>query len=279
MSESEKQFILRAALESEIRLDGRRNAEARDISVQLRTVDNSRSLARVHLGGADCGTQVACTVSCELSTPYPDRPNEGAFQISTDYMHSAGSAAAQGDALVEKSIQKCVDVESLCIVPGSKAWFVRCQLVVIDDCGSVADACSIAACAALLHFRRPDVTVVGEEVTVHSVREKIPVPLTIQYTPLCLTFAVLAGMLQGEHVTKTCKLVDSTEREEQVAVETAGMFQLVLNAHQEICGLLEGGAYLAASEVNQLVEQAAVIRTARGKILDAALTANPFEIV
>ncbi|KAH9260330.1 hypothetical protein BASA81_001500 [Batrachochytrium salamandrivorans] len=271
MSESERQFIHRAAKQSDVRMDGRRTLEWRQLELEVSTLNNSRSLAKVKLAG---GTQVFCLVSCELAEPYPDRPNEGGFQLQIDYMHSAGSGFA-GDGLVERAIQKAVDVESLCIVPGRKAWFVKCQLVVVDDCGSVSDALSVAACSALMHFRRPDVTVVGEEVTVHNVRERIPVPLTVQYLPLCFSVAVLASVEEE----KLCTLVDPTHREEIVAWESAGVFQVVLNTHHEVCGLVEAGAYFGAEEMMELIEHLMLARTARGDIMQRVLDANPFEVL
>ena len=36
----------------------------------------------------------------------------------------------------------------------------------LDDEGNMLDCASIAAITALRHFRRPDVTVIGEEVTI-----------------------------------------------------------------------------------------------------------------
>jgi exosome complex component RRP45 len=36
----------------------------------------------------------------------------------------------------------------------------------LDDDGNLMDAASIAALAALRHFKYPDVTVIGEEVTI-----------------------------------------------------------------------------------------------------------------
>lgn len=39
----------------------------------------------------------------------------------------------------------------------------------LDHDGNIVDCAGIAAIAALLHFRRPDVTVIGEEVTIVSV--------------------------------------------------------------------------------------------------------------
>lgn len=62
--------------------------------------------------------------------------------------------------------------------------------------------------AALQHFRRPDVSVDGERVTIHTVAERVPVPLSIMHNPICTTFSFCCN---GEVV-----LVDATAHEEQV---------------------------------------------------------------
>lgn len=38
----------------------------------------------------------------------------------------------------------------------------------LDDAGNMLDCASIAAITALRHFKRPDVTVIGEDVTIVS---------------------------------------------------------------------------------------------------------------
>ena len=76
--------------------------------------------------------------------------------------------------LLERCLRdsRCVDTESLCIVSGRKVWEVRIDIHVLNYDGTIVDAASIAAMAALCHFRRPDVTVCGEEITIHSIEER-----------------------------------------------------------------------------------------------------------
>lgn len=45
-------------------------------------------------------------------------------------------------------------------------WQLRVDLRVLDHEGNILDCACIAAIAALLHFKRPDVTVIGEDVTI-----------------------------------------------------------------------------------------------------------------
>lgn len=76
--------------------------------------------------------------------------------------------------------------------------------------------------AALRHFRRPEVSVAGEDVTVHTMAERVPVPLSIMHTPICLTFSFFHG---GQVI-----VLDANRREEQVSeaemVLTANDFEL-----------------------------------------------------
>lgn len=71
---------------------------------------------------------------------------------------------------MEKALRRsrAIDTEGLCIVAGEKVWQIRVDLLFLDHDGNLVDCASIAAITALLHFRRPDVTVSGEEVTIVS---------------------------------------------------------------------------------------------------------------
>lgn len=50
-----------------------------------------------------------------------------------------------------------------------QVWSIRVDLHFLNDEGNMLDCASIAAITALRHFRRPDVTVIGEDVTIVSV--------------------------------------------------------------------------------------------------------------
>jgi len=101
---------------------------------------------------------------------------------------------------------------------------------VLDHDGGLIDACCIALVAALLHFRRPDVQVQGEEVTVFSVREREPVKLSMQHQPFCVTFSLFEG---GGVV-----LVDATLAEEHVR---EGEVVVSMNRFGEICQIAKYG--------------------------------------
>jgi len=122
-------------------------------------------------------------------------------------------------------------------------WSIRVDLHFLSDCGNMVDAASIAAITALRNFRRPEVTVVGEEVTVHSLEERVPVPLAMHHFPICISFAFFGD--------KPISVLDPTLLEQQIS---SGTLTLTLNAQSEICVLTKaGGVPLAPDDVMKLV--------------------------
>ena len=51
--------------------------------------------------------------------------------------------------VVDRGIREsgCIDMESLCIVPGEKVWGVMIDIHVLSDQGNIFDACGLAAIA------------------------------------------------------------------------------------------------------------------------------------
>lgn len=104
--------------------------------------------------------------------------------------------------------------------------------------GNLVDAACVAVVAALRHFRKPDSSTEGEEVTVYTAAEREPVPLSWLHSPLCVTFSFF-----GEEGEKGM-LVDATWLEEQVAT---GNCTIGMNKHGEICQVSKlGGAPVEA---------------------------------
>jgi exosome complex component RRP45 len=143
--------------------------------------------------------------------------------------------------ILEKTIRRssALDTESLCIVAGSKCFALRADIHVLEHDGNLIDASCIALMAALRHFRRPDVSVEGEKVTIHDVREREPVSLSILHYPLCVTFSYYD---QGSIV-----LLDATHSEEQVR---DGEVIFSMNTHGELCQITKyGGAPIDAVQI------------------------------
>lgn len=61
---------------------------------------------------------------------------------------------------------RALDTEGLCIVAGQLVWAINVEVHAINDDGNLIDCACMAVISALVHYRRPDVTVTGEEVVI-----------------------------------------------------------------------------------------------------------------
>ncbi|KAI7842022.1 hypothetical protein COHA_004223 [Chlorella ohadii] len=233
LSNNERDFILKALKEGQ-RIDGRAPFELRPARFQFALDDSS---CTVLLGR----TRVMAVVTATLDAPYADRHAEGSLRFNVEFSPMASPAFEPGrpgeDAievarLVERGMResRAVDLESLVVLAGRKVWHLRVDLHVLDHQGNLIDACGLAALAALMAFRRPDVTVGGgddgQAITVHSPEVREPRPLSLHHLPLPITFALWED---GELM-----VVDPSLKEEAAA---AGRFTVTQNAFGELCAL------------------------------------------
>ncbi|KAG0633094.1 ribosomal protein S5 domain 2-type protein [Tuber brumale] len=277
---NEKSFIL-DALNQKLRIDGRDLDSFRELELNF---GDDYGLADVQLGK----TRVLTRVSAEVVKPFTDRPFDGIFTITTELGPMASPAFEPGrqteqevllSRLIEKAIRRsnALDTESLCIVAGQKCWQIRADVHFLSHDGALVDASCIAVVAALQHFRRPDVSVEGEKVTIHTMTERVPVPLSILHVPICVTFSFY---LDGE----VC-LVDATLQEEQLR---QGDMTITLNKFGELCQIAKAGglainglsllrcAKIAlvkvreiAATVQRRLEEDAAVRVRRDNLLES----------
>ncbi|KAI9780464.1 MAG: hypothetical protein M1839_006738 [Geoglossum umbratile] len=224
---NERSFILQALREN-IRIDGRSFDSFRNLDLSF-------------------GDEVIARVSAEVTKPFPDRLFDGIFTITTELSPIASPAFEVGrqtdqevilSRILEKAIRRssALDTESLCIIAGQKCWNIRADVHLLDYDGGLVDASCIAVIAALQHFRRPDVSIEGESVTIYTMEERVPVPLSLLHHPVCVTFSFFLG---GEIV-----LIDATLQEEMLR---DGELTIALNRQGEICQIAKlGGVAMEA---------------------------------
>lgn len=201
VSINERNFI-HAALRTEgIRVDGRTALDSRGLQLQFGLEPGN---AEVRLGT----TRVAACVTAELIEPYPDRPTEGYLNFYVDFSPMASEYFEQRPDVesqdLARVIDRCVrdsraiDTEALCVVTGRRVWAIRVDIRVLDHQGNLVDAVCLAAVAALQHFRLPQVTVVGDRVSVHPL-EQHSQPLSLHHVPICVSFAFFNPHGDTEH--------------------------------------------------------------------------------
>ncbi|KAI9297258.1 hypothetical protein K502DRAFT_340293 [Neoconidiobolus thromboides FSU 785] len=234
LSENEKEFLLKSVAKGK-RSDGRGKYDVREIQIVYdKKVYGSVS---IQLGK----TKVLARTSCTVVTPRETRGSEGILKIFSELhpisnvKYELGKSSDEEIAIsrfLEKTIKKsrALDLESLCIKAGEKVFEIRVDLHFNNHDGNLIDAGCLATLASLLHFRRPDVTVQGDEFTIHTAQEKALIPLTIHHFPVSVTFAFFN---QGEQF-----VVDPTNIEEQIK---DGTLSISMNLFQEICAFSKPG--------------------------------------
>lgn len=246
---NQREFVY-SAIQEAVRVDGRAPLQGRQATICFGN----------ELGWVDCSlgkTRVIAQTSATVARPFPDRPFEGIIVINTEFSPMASSAYETGrpseeDVTISRMLEKtfrrseALDREALCILAGQKVWALRLTIHFLADDGNLLDCACVAAMTALRHFRKPDVEVVGDEVTIFSPEERVPVPLALHHQPMCVSFAFLGS--------DNSLVVDPSHLEEQLA---NGTMSISLNAQREICVLQKaGGVALPADEVMRAVNVA-----------------------
>lgn len=249
--------LIRTALENShgLRIDGRRKDDYRPLEVVFGRRFGS---VLVSLGN----TRVLATVTATIVEPKMSRPQEGQLKITIDlspmaspHYDSNRQTERQKDEMVEisrlleRSVRdaRCVDMESLCLAHGKKAWLLEVNLIVYNTEGNLIEPCSFALMAALSHFKRPDVTVTEEgDIVVHDFDDKQPIPLTVFHLPFCLKFCFFErkNTPSVSHII----IVDPLEEEEDVS---DGYIIVGANAHRELTAVHIAGKARIDSDVVQ----------------------------
>ncbi|XP_069189495.1 uncharacterized protein [Procambarus clarkii] len=226
-----------STIQAGLRYDNREFLEVRDITL---TFGKDYGCCTATIGQ----TRVIAQVTCEVVEPRPSRPSEGKLSIS---VHLSPMAAphfepGRGNDLVDElqlildrniKESRCLDLDSLCIMAEECVWHIRVDVTVLNHAGNLGDACNIASVAALRHFHRPDVTVEEDgRVTIHTLKEREPIPTFMKKVPVCLTYAFFVVD------DKYYMLMDPTEKEERVM---SGKLMVGLNPHGEITSLVFPG--------------------------------------
>jgi len=103
-----------------------------------------------------------------------------------------------------------------------------------------------------MHFRRPEVTIEGSDVTVHSPEEKAPIKLTLHHKP----FTITLGYIDGKEESKDEKIIilDPNRHEQNIL---GGSISVAVNKHREICALhLSGHSELSPDKILFCVKKA-----------------------
>ncbi|KAF8656447.1 hypothetical protein AX16_002532 [Volvariella volvacea WC 439] len=254
---AEKEFVA-ASLKQSLRIDGRLPLQAR---TPVLTFGHE-------LGWVECAmgkTRVIAHVQGKIVKPTPERPFEGIISINSEISPMASTEyeiarASEEEVTITRMLDKVlrrsdtIDKESLCILARKRVWHLRLTIHFLSDDGNMLDCACLAGMVALKHFRRPEVEVIGDEITIHPPTERAPVPLAIHHTPFCFTFAFFPSPSDSSQ-PPTPFIIDPLHLEQRLS---AGLISVAINAQREMCVLQKlGGVPLEMGKVMEVIEVAA----------------------
>ncbi len=163
MNNSLKQHLIKS-LQKNIRYDGRKIDEFRDIKIETGVSHGAEGSARVKIGE----TEVLAGVKMAIEKPYPDTPEKGNLMVNAELLALSspefepgppGAKAIEIARVVDRGIResKAIDFEKLCIEKGEKVWSVMIDVCTINDAGNLLDAAALAAITAIKNTKFPAV--------------------------------------------------------------------------------------------------------------------------
>lgn len=210
----ERDFIIRA-LQDSLRIDGRPLDKYRTWNVEYL---NDRGSLIVSLGH---NLKILFCVLGQITRSNPDRPIEGQLGIYVDSLMEMeeDSISVSLRRFLEKifKMNKTLDLESLCIVPGEYCWSIRLELHILDFNQTLGDniwdISVLGSILALQDYRRPEVAILeNNNIQPYNTFERNPIPLTIHHQPISVSLIVY----RDDKI-----MIDPTGIEEQVLLKSS----------------------------------------------------------
>ncbi|RLE46773.1 RNA-binding protein [Candidatus Woesearchaeota archaeon] len=181
MNKDQKIHLLKS-LQKDIRYDGRKKEQFRDVVVELGISHSAEGSARVKIGK----TEVLAGVKMALEEPYPDTPDKGNLMVNAELLPASnpefepgppGEEAIEISRVIDRGVResKAIDFEKLCVKKGEKVWSVMVDICTINDDGNLLDASALAVLAALTDAKFP---AVSDGVIDYSKKTDKKLPLT-----------------------------------------------------------------------------------------------------
>ncbi len=201
---------LNAVLATGVREDGRKLDEYRNIDIKTNLYEKADGSAMVRIGN----TVAVAGIKIARGAPFPDTPNDGVLTVSLELLPHASpdfepgppdEGAIEMSRVVDRGLResKSIKYNELCIIPGKSVWIIYVDVYALDHDGNLQDAAGLAALAAVLTAKLPEVKIEGDTVT--ELETKRPIPIV--ETPVPVTVAKV-----GDHL-----LVDPSAAEEEVS--------------------------------------------------------------
>lgn len=233
-----------------MRPDGRELLEFRSTIIHKNCLSKAEGSALVKVGN----TTVICGIKAELAEPDNSDPNIGFIVPNIDLSklcsskYRAMGVSVDGQILSQTLFNiivnsECIDPADLCIAKRKLAWVLYCDLVCLDDDGSVLDVAVIALVTALRSVKLPKVDY-DIDTKVIKVDDEDRTPLKLKCLPITSTFKVF----ENKYL-----VVDPTSDEESIGDTT-----ITISTCDENFNYIyqPGGNSLEPTQFNAAVKQA-----------------------
>jgi len=200
LREVRKDFLQEQLLSGK-RFDERALDEWRPVEVQKGVITTAEGSALANIGGS----KVVAAVKFDVMTPFPDRPDEGAFITNAEFVPMASPGFEPGPPnencielarVVDRGIRssEVIDVTRFFLEEG-KVLGLFLDLWILDHKGNLTDTAALAACAALLDTKLPKVE------NGKIIRGQGTQSMEMKYKPLTTTFIKVANnfLLDASH--------------------------------------------------------------------------------
>lgn len=218
-----------------LRTDNRDLFSPRSVEIETGVIEKAEGSALVKLGD----TQVLSGIKIEVGSPFKDTPDQGVLTVHAEYVPLASPIFEPGPPdenaielarVVDRSLREVgvIDLPSLVIKPGERAWIVWVDLYILNHDGNLFDASMMAAMASLLDARLPDLGESGES----SSGSEAPIvqgPLNIRHRVVTVTTAKIGDYIvvdpnfEEESIADTRLIIAFDERYNIVGAQKSGM--------------------------------------------------------
>ncbi len=251
-----KEEYVKDLLKSNKRPDGRTDLLAyRNIKIEKGLLSNAEGSCLAQIGD----TKVLAGVKFDIMEPYRDRPNEGVFQVNSEFLTAAHPAFTPGPPdersievarVVDRGIRsaEAIDTKKL-FIEEKKVYGIFVDLYIMDHSGNLIDTAGLAAMGALSCAKIPKYE--NEALN----RTEFTGNLEVARKVSICSFEKISGKL----------ILDATEEEE---VASDGRLSLATCDGDFICAAQKSGAAaFTKEELSQLMD----IAIEKGKELRSLL--------
>ncbi|PIN77916.1 RNA-binding protein [Candidatus Woesearchaeota archaeon CG10_big_fil_rev_8_21_14_0_10_34_12] len=237
-------------LDKELRIDGRKLLDYRDIEIETGISNKAEGSARVKIGE----TEVMVGVKLGVAEPYTDHEDEGTLITSTELLPLSSTDFEAGPPtigsieiarLIDRGVRESgfIDFKKLCIKKGEKVWGIFIDIYSINDAGNLVDAGCIGAVAALISAVFPKYDEKTERIQYGEFTDK-KLPLSKQI-PFTMTFHKIGRRIILDPSTEEEKV---SEARVTMALSNKGS-KIVINALQK-----GGGESITQKEMFEILD-------------------------